>query len=148
MVFGFGYGAEGYIGSEWRRFNWATFPKSYNPTRFAIPVSRIADALLSPGQVIQYDGQEITYPNIDLVYWAGGNPFHHHQDLNRLVEAWRRPSTADGKRAVVDSCRPVGRHRFPRGPRRLSGKDFCMSSHDAYAHVMDKALPVFGQARL
>ncbi|MGH8261488.1 MAG: molybdopterin dinucleotide binding domain-containing protein, partial [Steroidobacteraceae bacterium] len=27
------------------------------------------------------------------VYWAGGNPFHHHQDLHRLEQAWRRPQT-------------------------------------------------------
>ncbi len=27
------------------------------------------------------------------MYWAGGNPFHHHQDLNRLIDAWRRPET-------------------------------------------------------
>ncbi len=25
--------------------------------------------------------------------WAGGNPFHHHQDLNRLRRAWARPET-------------------------------------------------------
>ena len=28
-----------------------------------------------------------------LVYWAGGNPFHHHQDLNRLRRIWERPET-------------------------------------------------------
>src|SRR5690606_38859474 len=33
------------------------------------------------------------YPDTRLVYWAGGNPFHHHQDLNRLSEAWTRPET-------------------------------------------------------
>ena len=27
------------------------------------------------------------------MYWAGGNPFHHHQDLNRLARAWQRPDT-------------------------------------------------------
>ena len=27
------------------------------------------------------------------MYWSGGNPFHHHQDLGRLREAWRRPAT-------------------------------------------------------
>ncbi len=26
------------------------------------------------------------YPDIRLVYWAGGNAFHHHQDINRLCE--------------------------------------------------------------
>ena len=30
-----------------------------------------------------------TYPDIRLVYWAGGNPFHHHQDLERLPRGWR-----------------------------------------------------------
>ena len=40
-----------------------------------------------------FDGQELTYPDIRLVYWCGGNPFHHHQDLNRLLGAWRRPET-------------------------------------------------------
>src|SRR5258708_13407378 len=28
-----------------------------------------------------------------MVYGAGGNPFHHHQDLNRLRQAWRKPDT-------------------------------------------------------
>jgi len=31
------------------------------------------------------------YPDIRLVFWAGGNPFHHHQDLNRLVELAVQP---------------------------------------------------------
>jgi peptide/nickel transport system substrate-binding protein len=30
------------------------------------------------------------YPDIRMIYWAGGNPFHHHQDLNRLRGAWNR----------------------------------------------------------
>src|SRR5690606_30265202 len=41
----------------------------------------------------QYNGREYRYPDIRLIYWAGGNPFHHHQDLNRLVSAWQRPET-------------------------------------------------------
>ena len=35
----------------------------------------------------------MTYADIRLVYWAGGNPFHHHQDLNRLRRAFARPET-------------------------------------------------------
>ncbi len=27
------------------------------------------------------------------MYWSGGNPFHHHQDLRRLERAWQRPET-------------------------------------------------------
>lgn len=144
--FGFGYGAEGFIGSEWRRFDWASFPKSYNPTGFAIPVARIADAIMNPGETIDYDGQKITYPVIDLIYWAGGNPFHHHQDLNRLVDAWRRPSTI-----IVNEpwWTPVAQWAdivFP-ATTALERDDFCMSSHDPYAHVMEKALPVYKESR-
>lgn len=57
----------------------------------AIPVARIADMLLNPGKTIDYNGTKITYPEIETVYWAGGNPFHHHQDINTLVKAWKKP---------------------------------------------------------
>ena len=46
-----------------------------------------------PGQTYRYDNTEHRYPDIRLIYWAGGNPFHHHQDLNRLKVAWQRPET-------------------------------------------------------
>jgi biotin/methionine sulfoxide reductase len=28
----------------------------------------------------EHNGATLRYPDIRLVYWAGGNPFHHHQD--------------------------------------------------------------------
>lgn len=62
-------------------------------SKMAFPVARIADALLNPGKTIQYNGTEITYPDIKLVYWAGGNPFVHHQDTNTLVKAFHKPET-------------------------------------------------------
>src|SRR4029453_14657693 len=89
--FGFGHADEGHIGSDGRRFAWPGLEKGGNPAGLAIPVARIADMLLNPGTTIDYDGERITYPDIHLIYWAGGNPFHHHQDLNRLVQAWQRP---------------------------------------------------------
>jgi len=49
--------------------------------------------LLSPGQQFAYDGGTYTYPDIRLVYWAGGNPFHHHKHLDRLRTAFGRPDT-------------------------------------------------------
>jgi biotin/methionine sulfoxide reductase len=49
--------------------------------------------LLQPGQHFDYNGRRLRYPDVKLVYWAGGNPFHHHQDLNRLREAFARPET-------------------------------------------------------
>lgn len=56
-------------------------------SKSAFPLARIADVLLHPGKKIQYNGTEITYPDIKAVYWAGGNPFVHHQDTNTLVKA-------------------------------------------------------------
>lgn len=62
-------------------------------SKFSFPLARISDALLNPGKTIQYNGTEVTYPDIKLIYWAGGNPFTHHQDTNTLVKAWQKPDT-------------------------------------------------------
>ncbi|MCR1568459.1 trimethylamine-N-oxide reductase TorA [Mixta sp.] len=58
-----------------------------------IPVARIADCLANPGKTINFNGRQVTYPDVKMVYVAGGNPFHHHQDTNNLLQAWRRPDT-------------------------------------------------------
>ena len=47
--------------------------------------------LLKPGEGFDFNGRHLTYPDIRLVYWAGGNPFHHHQHLGRLRDAFARP---------------------------------------------------------
>jgi biotin/methionine sulfoxide reductase len=91
--FGLGYGAIGSIGNGVVRKALPALPVPANPTGSFIPVARIADMLLHPGAPFTYNGLDLTYPDIRLVYWAGGNPFHHHQELNRLLEAWRRPET-------------------------------------------------------
>ena len=144
--FGFGHSNEGHIGSDNRRFAWPSLPQGVNATGLAIPVARIADMLLHPGTTIDYDGQTITYPDVRLVYWAGGNPFHHHQDLNRLVRAWQRPDTV-----IVHEpwWTPVARHAdivFP-ATTALERNDICVSSHDPYAHAMRKVIEPEGEAR-
>ena len=143
---GFGYSAEGFVGSGWRPFAWRTLPKGRNPTGAVIPVARIADMLLSPGGTVRYDGREIEYPDVRLVYWAGGNPFHHHQDLNRLLEAWRKPETI-----IVNEpwWTPIARHAdivFP-ATVPLERDDLCASSHDPYAHAMRRALEPHAESR-
>lgn len=70
-----------------------TLPQGHNPVGAFIPVARIADMLLKPGEAFAYNGQTLRYPAIKLVYWAGGNPFHHHQDLGRLRTAFAQPET-------------------------------------------------------
>jgi len=91
--FGIGYGSENGIGNPVRPFKFPALPQGENPVKRAVPVARIADALLHPGEPYDFNGKQLTYPELRLVYWAGGNPFHHHQDLNRLVRAFRRPET-------------------------------------------------------
>ncbi len=91
--FGCGLGALHRNGMRLARVPVASFPQGINPVSDFIPVARISDLLTRPGQEFDYDGGRYTYPDIRLVYWAGGNPFHHHQDLNRLVAAWQRPDT-------------------------------------------------------
>ncbi|MET4576170.1 molybdopterin guanine dinucleotide-containing S/N-oxide reductase [Ottowia thiooxydans] len=68
-------------------------PQGSNGVREFIPVARITDMLLNPGQPFDYDGKQRNYPHIKLAYWAGGNPFHHHQDLARLAEGFRTLDT-------------------------------------------------------
>lgn len=61
--------------------------------KYSFPVALISDALLNSGKTVQYNGEELTYSDIKFIYWAGGNPFVHHQDTNRLVKAWQKPDT-------------------------------------------------------
>lgn len=71
----------------------AALPQGDNGVKAFIPVARIADMLLQPGESFDYNGRRMSYPHIRLAYWAGGNPFHHHQDINRLRQAFRRLDT-------------------------------------------------------
>jgi biotin/methionine sulfoxide reductase len=89
--FGLGYGSANVVGNVSPRTTGLALPQGINPVPDFIPCARIADTLLNPGARFDYNGSEYRYPDIKMVYWAGGNPFHHHQDLNRLLEAWRRP---------------------------------------------------------
>ena len=91
----FGLNAMHAVGSNKRPFTrWPSRPRGVNPlNQPKIPVARIADMLLNPGRPFQFDGQDLTFPDIRLIYWVGGNPFHHHQDLHRLIKAWQQPET-------------------------------------------------------
>jgi len=91
--FGFGYGSVNGVGNADHEIAWPSLPQGKNAVDDFIPVARIADMLLGPGESYNFNGERRVYPDVRLVYWAGGNPFHHHQDLNRLVKAWKRPET-------------------------------------------------------
>ncbi|MGW5715254.1 molybdopterin-dependent oxidoreductase [Amycolatopsis sp. NPDC003865] len=88
-----GYGSSADVGLADRVLNPPALPQGVNREPEFIPVARIADMLLEPGAVIPFNGKEMTLPRIELVYWVGGNPFHHHQDLAKLRRAFTRPAT-------------------------------------------------------
>lgn len=57
----------------------------------AFPAARIVEALENPGANYQHNGHEKTFPEIKMIWWAGGANFTHHQDTNRLIKAWQKP---------------------------------------------------------
>ncbi len=91
--FGHGYGSMNEPGLAPLRCRLPVLPQGLNPVTTFIPVAAVSDMLLNPGEPFDYDGRTLAYPDIKLVYWAGGNPFHHHQNIPRLRRALARPDT-------------------------------------------------------
>ncbi len=91
--FAFGYGSTEPVGRPHRLINWPSVPQGKNPIDDFIPVARLAEMLAHPGGSYPYDGQRKVYPDIKMIWWSGGNPFHHHQDLAQLDRLWQRPDT-------------------------------------------------------
>ncbi|TAN34952.1 molybdopterin guanine dinucleotide-containing S/N-oxide reductase [bacterium] len=144
--FGFGYGDVSAIGSRRLPFPSPSLETGVNPMGRGIPVARVADMLLNPGAEYDFDGERKRYPDIKLVYWAGGNPFHHHQDLNRLLQAWSRPETI-----IVHEpwWTATARHADIVLPASttLERNDLGASGRDRYLIAMKRAVDPLGDAR-
>jgi biotin/methionine sulfoxide reductase len=91
--FGHGYGSMNEPGLPPIRCGLPVFPQGPNPVTTFIPVAAVSDMLLHPGESYDFNGQTLRFPDIRCVYWAGGNPFHHHQNLPRLRRALGRVDT-------------------------------------------------------
>lgn len=91
--FGFGYGSTNMSGRPQRFISWPAVSQGIAKVLDYIPVARVTDMLLQPGASYTYDCETRKYPDIRLIYWAGGNPFHHQQDLSKLEQAWTKPET-------------------------------------------------------
>src|SRR3989475_8801267 len=144
--FGQGYGSLGSIGRAPLRVGLPTLPQGRNLVSDFIPFARLADMLLHPGEPFDFDGQRLTYPEIRLVYWCGGNPFHHHQDLARLRQALARPETI----VVHDSFwTPMARHADVVLPATmtLERNDLGGSPNDGCLVAMRQAVEPWGQSR-
>lgn len=145
--FAFGLGSVNSVGQPVRRLKAPGLDQGHNPVADFIPVAAIADLLANPGGTLEYNGQTLPLPDIRMVYWAGGNPFHHHQDLNRLRYAWQRPetivvhepvwtATAQHADIVLPSTLP-----FERNDIAVSSHDrtivFNRATHEPYAEARD-----------
>ncbi len=144
--FSFGYGSTSPVGRPARLIPWPSLPQGRNPVEDSVPVARLGDMLRNAGKRYRYNGETRAYPDIRLVYWAGGNPFHHHQDLRRLDAAWTRPDTvvvhdhawtATARRAdiVLPATTPLER------------ADIMMNRRDPRLVYMSRLLPPAGESR-
>jgi biotin/methionine sulfoxide reductase len=102
--------------------------------------------LLQPGAAFDYNGARHRYPDIRLVYWAGGNPFHHHQDLNRLVRAWQRPESIIVHEQVWNAHARMADLVFPATTTR-EREDIAFASRERYVVAMSRLLDPPGEAR-
>lgn len=144
--FGVGYGPTNQIGSPHARFAGPTLPQGRNAVQAFIPVARLADMLLHPGAAFDYNGERHTYPDIALIYWAGGNPFHHHQDLNRLARAWRKPDTVVVHEQVWNAHARMADIVLP-ATSTLERDDIGFSSGEPLMVAMKALQPPPGEAR-
>jgi biotin/methionine sulfoxide reductase len=144
--FGFGYGSTTGIADPPLAFRSPGMEVTANPLNRAIPAARIVECLSHPGEPYDFNGRKLTYPDIKLVYWAGGNPFHHHQDTNRLRAAWRRPQTI-----VVHEpwWTATARHADVVLPATttLERNDIGCAPRDPFIIAMQKAIAPVGEAR-
>jgi biotin/methionine sulfoxide reductase len=145
----YGYGCihnMGFLGRKLPPYSTGKFPQGHNPVSSSIPVARISDMLLNPGETIDFDGKRVTYPDIKLICWAGGNPFHHHQDLNRLREAWKKPDTIIVNEQVWTSTARHADIVFP-STTMMERNDLGGSSYDHWLSPMRQVVEPFAQSR-
>ena len=144
--FGVGYGPVNLMGSPHPKYSGPTLPQGSNPVADFIPVARFTDMLLHPGETFDYNGKRQAYPDIKMVYWAGGNPYHHHQDLNRLRQAWRKPDTIVFHEQFWTPAAKMADIVLP-ATTSLERDDIGYGSREPYVIAMKKAREPIGEAR-
>ena len=144
--FGFGYSATNFIGGQFKVLPGAAFPQTENEIENFIPVARISDLLLNPGKKFDFNGKSYVYPDTKIVYWAGGNPFHHHQDLNRLIKAWEKPDTIISNEWCWNTLAKRSDIVLP-CTTPLERTDIMMTPRDPFVVSMDKIIEPYGQSK-
>ncbi len=143
---GYGYGAVGLVGHGVGYHELPRLAQGRNPVPDFIPVARISDLLLHGGEEYDYNGRRLTFPETKLVYWAGGNPFHHHQDLNRLARAWQQPDTIVVHEPFWNALARFSDVALP-ATTTLERNDIGGSGLDDFVFWMEKAIDPVGEAR-
>ena len=144
--FSFGHGSMNSVGNPRLEGPAPLMSTGPNPSGLSIPVARISDMLLNPGQPYTFQGETLEYPDIHLIHWAGGNPFHHHQQLNRLVEGWQRPDTVIVQDIVWTPAAQMADIVLP-VTTTLERNDIGGSSRDRFVLAMHQAIKPQHQAR-
>ena len=144
--FALAYGPVSVEGANARTFSGPRVPQGENRVKTPIPCARIADMLENPGAPYEFNGRTCTYPDIRLVYWAGGNPFHHHQDLNRLVRVWRNPETIVVNEQFWNANAKMADVVLP-ATTMLERDDIGSTSRDRFMIAMKRAIDPVGEAR-
>ena len=137
--FGFGYSATNYIGGNFTVIPCKSLPQGKNKVGAFIPVARITDMLLHPGEKFKFNGGDYHYPDIKLMYWAGGNPFHHHQDINRLLQGWKNLDTIITNEWCWNALAKYSDIVLP-CTIPLEREDIAMTPRDPFLISMDKVL--------
>jgi len=144
--FGVGYACMNSVGAGRHPFSGPRLPQGSNPIGSFIPVARVADMLLNPGLPFAYNGKSYRYPDIRLIYWAGGNVFHHHQDINKLIGAWRKPEVTIVHDAFWTAHAKFSDIVLP-ATTTLERNDIGSASLDRFMIAMSKAVEPVGEAR-
>ena len=144
--FAHGLGSMGDSGEEMWPGGAPALPRGRNPVSTFIPVAKVADMLLNPGSSFEFNGGTYRYPDIKLAYWSGGNPFHHHQDLNRLRNAL---ATLDTFIVHEPYWTSTARHADIVLPTTtsLERDDIGSGRKDSHLIAMRKVVEPFGEAR-
>lgn len=66
---------------------------NFNGYSRTIPVARWIDAILEPGKKINHNGNTVTLPGFKMMVISGNNPWHHHQDRNKMKRAFQKLET-------------------------------------------------------
>ena len=123
-----------------------TLPLGDNPVKTRVPVGKVHDMLLNPGGALPHDGRILRLPPTEVIYSAGGNPFHHNLNLNRFLAGWKRPAAV-----IVHEPWWTPPARFADivlpSTTTMERNDINANEHSKYWIAMHQVVPPHQQAR-